>query len=118
MQLTADLSQLPPEVRNAIIKKLAHEDKARYDLGVIEQRRMAKLMGDAPVGAFKADLGPAQFIMSQDQWQRAMQRYGEKIFLDPDFVPWLQRRNEDMRVKQSATRIQTGYTGKGDSRHG
>lgn len=112
MQLTADLSGLAPAVRNQLIKKLAHEDKARYDLGVIEQQRMAKLMKDAPVGAFKQQLGPAQLVMSQDQWQRAMAMYGTNCFQDPDFVPWLLKKNEDMRVRQSATRIQVGYTGK------
>ena len=112
MQLTADLSGLQPDVRQALIRKLQHEDKARFDVGVIEQRRMAQLYQAAPVGAFKEQLGPAQFVMSQDQWQRAMQRYGQNIFQDPDFIPWLQRNNPDMRVKQSATKIQIGYTGR------
>jgi hypothetical protein len=111
MQLTTDLSQLAPDVRNALIRKLRHEDKARYDMGVIEQQRMARLYRNAPTGAFKADLGPAQFVMSEDQWHRAMQKYGQHIFMDPDFVPWLQKHNDDMRVKQSATKIQVGYRG-------
>ena len=111
MQLTADLSQLNPEVRKALIRRLQFEDKAQFDLGVVEQRRMAKLYANAPVGTFKEQLGPAQFIMSQDQWQRAMQRYGQHIFLDPEFVPWLQKKNEDMRVPQRGTKIQVGYVG-------
>lgn len=118
MQITADLTGLKPEVRQQLIKKLAHEDKARYDLGLVEQRRMAQMMSAAPVGAFKRDIGPAQMALSQDQWQRAMAKYGTNCFQDPDFVPWLLKHNEDMRVKQSATRIQVGYTGQNGGRRG
>jgi hypothetical protein len=110
MQLTADLSQLQPEVRNALIRKLSFEDKARHDLGVVEQVRMKRMYDQAGRGLFKDHLGPAQLIMSQDQHQRAMQKYGQFIFMDPDFVPWLLKHNPDMRVKQEGTRIQTGWT--------
>lgn len=110
MQLTADLSGLNPETRQRVVRHLAHEDKARYDLGVIEQRRMAQMYQNLPVGSFKAELGPAQMILSQDQWMRAMQKYGERCWQDPDFTPWLLKKNEDMRVRQSATKIQVGWT--------
>ena len=110
MQLTADLTGLTPAVRQQLIKKLAHEDKARHDLGVIEQRRMAQRYQNLPIGSFKAELGPAQMILSQDQWQRAMQKYGETCWQDPDFTPWLLKRNEDMRVRQTGTKIQVGWT--------
>ena len=114
MQLTADLSQLAPDVRSALVRKLAHEDKARYDLGVIEQRRLAQLYAKLPRGAFKDHIGPAQFVASHDQWHRAMiasDELKERVWQDPDFVPWLLKKNEDMRVRQTGTRIQVGYTG-------
>jgi hypothetical protein len=109
MQLTADLSQVPPDVRNAVIRKLAHEDKARCDLGVLEQRRMKQMHDRAGIGSYKKEIGPAQMILSQDQWQRAMARYGNLIFMDPEFTPWLLKKNEDMRVRDVGTKIQVGY---------
>jgi hypothetical protein len=116
MQLTTDLSLLTPEVRNALVRKLQHADKARYDIGLVEQAQMKQFHDRAGIGSYKQEIGPAQMIMSRDQWQRAMQRYGEKIFMDEQFVPWLLKKNPDMRVKQVGTKIQSGYTGKGDSR--
>lgn len=115
MQLTTDLSQLHPEIRHALIRKLRHEDRARYDLGAVEQVKL-KRATDAAVktGAFN-DVGPMQMVISPDQYQRAMQTFGQHCFMDPDFVPWLLKRNEDMRVKQVGTRIQSGWTP--DSRH-
>ena len=110
MQLTADLSGLDPSTRHALIRKLAHEDKARHDLGVIEQRRMAQMYQNLPIGSFKSEIGPAQMILSQDQWHRAMQKYGETCWQDPDFTPWLLKRNDDMRVRQRGTKIQVGWT--------
>jgi hypothetical protein len=52
-------------------------------------------------------------VLSLDQYQRAMQRYGQHIFMDPDFSKWLLKKNDDMRVTPKATRIQVGYTGGG-----
>lgn len=112
MQLTVNLEGIDPATRHEVIRKLQFEDKARYDLGVIEQRRLAQLYRNLPVGAFKAGIGPAQLVMSPDQWQRAMNasdELRERCFQDPEFVPWLLRHNEDMRVKPLATKIQVGY---------
>lgn len=111
MQLTVDLSQMHPEVRGKIIRKLAHEDKARHDLGVIEQLKMKKLHDAAQIGHYKSELGPARMILSQDQWQRAMQKYGQYIFMDPEFSPWLVKKHPDMAVKDIGTKIQVGYRG-------
>lgn len=110
MILTSDLSGLSPAVRAALVRKLQHADRARYELGVVEQTKR-KRFHDAVVqpGAFN-EVGPAQMIMSQDQHQRAMQKYGQLCFMDADFVKWLLKNNEDMRVKQCGTRIQSGWT--------
>lgn len=110
MQLTTDLSGLHPETRQQLIKRLAHEDAARYALGAVDQIRL-KRYHDAVVktGAFN-EMGPVQMVISQDQYTRAMEKYGPLCFMDPDFVPFLLRKNDDMRVKQAGTRIQSGYT--------
>ena len=113
MQLTSDLSQLDPNVRHALIRRLQHADKARFDLGLVEQRRLKQLHDRAGIGAYKENLGPVEMVLSIDKYQRAMQRYGQHIFMDPDFAKWLLRKNDDMRVKPTATRIQVGYTGGG-----
>lgn len=109
MQLTADLSQLPPETRNALIRKLQHADKASHDLGVVEQTRMKQLYDRGGSDAYKAELGPAQMVLSQDQYQRAMAKYGPLCFMDADFAPWLLKQNEDMRVKYVSKKIQVGF---------
>lgn len=110
MQLTADLSGLSPTVRDSVIRKLQHEDRARYDIGAADQIRLKRYTEKVvKTGAFN-EVGPMQFVMSRDQWQRAMHQYGQMIFMDPDFVPFLLRKNEDMRVKQVGTRIQSGWT--------
>jgi hypothetical protein len=109
MQLTADLSQLAPEVRNGIVRRLQHEDLARHALGLADQARMKRLQDTATIGTYKGEIGPPQIILSQDQWQRAMQRYGQLCMMDPDFVPWLLRKNDDMRVKAIGTRAQVGW---------
>jgi len=111
MELTTDLSQLQPDVRHALIRKLQHEDKARFDLGLVEQSRMKRLHDELPQASYRDDVGPAQMILSQDQWQRAMQFYGTQCFQDPDFAKWLLRNNPDMRVKFVSQKIQVGYTG-------
>lgn len=110
MQFSADLSGLEPQTRQAVIKKLRHEDRARYELGVIEQIRM-KRMYDSVVktGAFN-ECGPATMILSQDQYQRAMAQHGQLCFMDPNFAPWLLKNNDDMRVKSAGTRIQVGWS--------
>ena len=109
MQLTVDLSALSPAARSGIIKGLAHADKARHDLGVLDQVRLKRIYDAAGIGSYKAELGPPQMVLSMDQWHRAMQKYGQLCFMDPDFVPWLLKKNEDMRVKQVGTKVQVGY---------
>lgn len=110
MQLTTDLSGLRPEVRGALIRRLQRDDAARYAVGAADQLRL-KNYHDAVVkaGAFN-ELGPVQMVISRDQYVRAMEKYGPLCFMDPNFVPWLLKRNEDMRVKQAGTRIQSGWT--------
>jgi hypothetical protein len=110
MQLTADLSQLHPEVRQAIIKNVRHEDTAAYALGAIEQAKLKKFYDAIAVPGFsKSDVGPMHFVISQDQAARCRAIYGDLCFMDPDFVKFLKKHHEDMRVREVGTRIQSGY---------
>lgn len=110
MQFTTDLSGLAPEVRQQVIRKLQHSDRARYDVGVANQLRLKKFHDQVvQPGAFN-EVGPMQMVIGSDQYQRALQTYGQLCFMDPDFVPFLLRKHEDMRVKSVGTRIQSGWT--------
>lgn len=110
MQFTVDISRINPAVRHGFVRSLHHEDRARHALGVIEQARLKKLYDSAAVAGFNTNLGRAQMILSDDQWKRAMQQYGQFCFMDPEFTPWLLKKNEDFRVKDVGTRIQSGWT--------
>lgn len=111
MQLTADLSQLHPEVRRGIIQNLQHEDAAQYALGAIEQAKLKKFYDAVAMPGFsKKDVGPLHFIISPDQAARCRAIYGDLCFMDPDFVKWLKKGNEDMRVREVGTKIQSGWT--------
>jgi hypothetical protein len=112
MQLTADLSQLHPEVRRRIVKNVQHEDAAQYALGAVEQAKLKKFYDALAVPGFsKQDIGPLHFVISDDQAARARAAYGELCFMDPDFVTFLKRHHEDMRVREVGTKIQSGYRG-------
>lgn len=113
MQLTADLSQLHPEVRRRIVKNVQHEDAAQYALGAVEQAKLKKFYDAIAVPGFsKKDIGPLHFVISDDQAARARAVYGELCFMDPDFVKFLKKHHEDMRVREVGTRIQSGYSRK------
>jgi len=113
MQFTTDLTGLRPEARNQFLRDVVHEDKARYALGALDQLRLKQRADAITAAGYKGDLR-AQMVMSQDQWARAMNQYGERCWLDPDFVPWLLKNNEDMRVRDCGTKIMVGYTGAAD----
>ena len=112
MQLTTDLSQLHPEVRRRIVKNVQHQDAAQYALGAVEQAKLKKFYDAvATTGFSKTDIGPLNFVISQDQAARCRAIYGDLCFMDPDFVKFLKKHHEDMRVREVGTRIQAGYRG-------
>jgi hypothetical protein len=110
-----DMSGLPPAVRERVIKNLAHEDAAQHALGQIEQVKMKRLMDQIVQPGCFNECGRQVFMISPDQHQRLMHKYGKLCFMDDDFVKWLLKRpvGEDMKVKDVGTRIQSGYTGRG-----
>lgn len=109
MQLTCDLSGLARGTREQFLRDVVHEDKARYALGLVQQTKLKKLADAVTAAKFRSELRP-QMVMSEDQWKRTMNDYGQHCFLDPDFVPWLLKRNEDMRIRDTASKIQVGWT--------
>lgn len=116
MQFSVNLSHVEPEVRQRIVKGLRHEDKARHDLGVIEQLRLKQLHDQYVTPGFNKEIGRTSMIISPGQYQAAMNTYGQMCFADPDFGKFLLKHHAEFRVKDVGTRVQSGYTGKGDSR--
>lgn len=110
MDLTLDLSGLSPETRLAFQRGLQHEDRARYAVGVTEQLRMKQLADREARAGSNRELGPLRMVMSCDQGDRARREFGPLCFADPEFVPWLLKREEVFRVKETGTRIQSGWT--------
>jgi hypothetical protein len=116
MDLTVDLSRLHPAVAQGIIGHLQHEDRARHALGLVEQYRLKRLYDEMAVPGMNTRLGRTTMVRSRDQWIRFMQKYGQLCWADPEFSPFVLKHHPDMRVKDVGERIQSGYTGKGDSR--
>lgn len=121
MDFTVNLNRLEPAVAERVIRSLRHEDAARHALGVLEQRRLKQLHDSLAVAGGLNALGGElrqNMVLSRDQWVRFMQVYGQKCWSDPEFAPWVLKQDQhaDLRVKDTATKIQSGYTGRGDSR--
>lgn len=110
-KLTHDLSRLHPDVARSVIRHLNHEDEARHALGVIEQIRL-KQLHDQMEGNCHTNIGRQMLVVSADQWQRFRDAYGELFWADPDSARFVWKHHEDMRVKDTGTKIQSGYTGK------
>lgn len=117
MQMVVNLGQLPPLVRHQVMTTLHHEDAAAHALGMAEQIELKKLMDDLAQPGFNRELR-SSMILSRGQWLAA-NRLAEQsgtLLSDPDFSKWLFKKHDAMRVKDVGTRIQSGFTGKGDSR--
>ena len=112
MQLTVDLSGVRPDARHQFVKDVVHEDKARYALGLIEQRKLKQHADAIGKAKFAGEFRP-QVVMSADQWKRTMNQYGELCMSDPDFMPWFLKKDEnrDLRVKDPGSKIMVGWRG-------
>jgi hypothetical protein len=110
MDFTTDLSRLEPAVRQRIIKKVRHEDRARHELGLVEQQRLAQL--HQAVGRVNTEVGRQAMVISPDQYVRFMQVYGPLCWADPEFGKWVLKQDQhaDLKVKDVGTRIQSGWT--------
>lgn len=118
MQLSVNLTHLPIETRQSVAKSIRHEDRARHVLGVIEQLKLKKLADQIAVAGFNNDVGRNNMVISPGQYQAAQELYGERCWADPDFAKFILKNHPEFRVKDVGTRIQSGFTGKGDSRRG
>lgn len=111
MQLTVDLTGVSPGARHEFVRGMKFEDRARYALGLIEQRKL-KQQADAFAKAKYQGEFRAQAVMSQDQWKRAMNDYGQMCMMDPDFMPWFLKKDEnaDMLIRDMGSKIMIGWT--------
>lgn len=116
MDFTLNLSGLPPRVAQRIIKTVQHEDAAAYAVGRAEQLRLKKWYDNAATTGMNTDIGRQTMVMSRGQWLMAMRRFGQLCFADPEFAPWLLKKDDVFRVKDVGTRLQSGYTGLGFSK--
>lgn len=119
-EFTLDLTGLHPAVAQGVIRGMHFEDRARYAMGLIEQRRLKQLADKmATAGGFNNDVGRMSMVTSEDQAMRIRRKYGQLCFLDPDFGKWLLTKpeGEDMKVKDVGTRIQTGWTRQLEAAH-
>jgi hypothetical protein len=114
MDFTVDLSGLPPDVANGVIRKIRHDDRARFDLDLIEQQRTKRLMDQVVAPGWNNNIGRQTMQISPGQWAAFMRVYGQHCWADPDFAPWVlkQEQHADFRVKDVGTKIQSGYNGK------
>ena len=113
MEMTVNLSGLHPAVQQSVIKGLHHEDKARHDLGVLEQLKLKRMWDKVMAPGVNNNIGRASSCMSEDQVLQAKRLYGELCFADPEFMPFLLKQHPEFRVRDCGTRIQSGYTGRG-----
>lgn len=112
MQLTCDLSGLPPAVREKVIRNVQHEDAAQFALAQVEQARMAKFVRESAVtGALKEGCGPMTGIIHQGIKNYLAALHGHKtVYQDPDFMKWLQRNHEEFRGMDVRQKIGVGWT--------
>lgn len=119
-EFTLDLTGLHPAVAQGVIRGLHFEDRARYAMGLIEQRRLKQLADKMAVaGGFNNEVGRMSMVTSEDQAFRIRRKYGQLCFLDPDFGKWLLKKpeGEDMKVRDVRTKIQTGWTRELEAAH-
>lgn len=112
MQFTVDLTGLPLDARQRLVKHVVHEDVAQFQLAQIEQAKLKKLYDSIPPLA-RDGVGPLTGIchIGLKNWLAA--KYGHRtVYSDPDFMPWLQKKHDEFRGRDVRTKIMTGWDGK------
>lgn len=114
MDFTVDLSGMPPAVANQVIRKIRHSDRARFELDLLEQRKLKQLHDEVVAPGWNTNIGRQTMCITPGQWAAFMKVYGQKCWADPEFAPWVLKQDQhaDFRVKDVGTRIQSGYTGR------
>lgn len=114
MDFSVDLSQLPPEVANRVIRKIQHADRAQFELERIEQIRTKQWLDRVVVPGWNNQMGRQNMFIMPTQVDAIRRLHGPLCWADPDFAPWVLKQDQhaDFRVRDVGTRIQSGYTGK------
>lgn len=121
MVLTADLSRLAPELREAIVKHLCHEDAARLAIAQTEQAKAAQFYRDVmrPGQNPHQGIGRRHSIIHVGLQQRLAAQYGHATaWQDQDFMKWILKREEAFRVPDVREKISGGWTPASENRHG
>lgn len=112
MHFTADLSQLPLSTRQRVIETLRNDDAAQIALAKVRQAKIAQMYRDAVgPGTTKQGIGPVALAIDPYFVSYFRRMYGDSIFQDENFVQYLKKRGEWFHVRETGTRIQSGYTG-------
>lgn len=112
MHFTADLTHLPLETRRRVVEKLGDQNAAQLALAKVRQAKIAKMYNDAVAPGTTVDgIGPVSLAIDPYFVSYFRIQYGNGIFNDPDFEKYLKKRGEEFRIRETGTRIQSGYTG-------
>lgn len=118
MTFTADISQLPLDVRRRIVAKIGDENAAQLELAKVRQAKIAQLYRSAVgPGTTKDGFGPVSMAIDPYLASLFRRMYGDDILSDPEFIAYLKRNGEWFHVPETGTRIQSGYTGPSKVRH-
>ena len=110
--ITADLTALPRSTREAIRRQLSDEERAKIALARIRQARIAKLYDDAVgPGTTKDGIGPVSMVVDPVLVSYFRRAFGERCFMDPEFVKWIKKEDPSFRVRETGTKVQVGYRG-------
>ena len=111
MQFTVNLSGVSPAVRDRVVKNIVHEDVAQYHLACIEQAKMQQMLDQAYAGTgriieTRPGMGPLTGIMHVGIRNWLAAKYGTKtVYSDPDFMPWIQKKEAAFRGRDGKTKI-------------
>ena len=113
--LPVDLSALPAGVRKRMHEILSDQNAMEIVKAKIRQRQIAQFHHQNRPRAMDG-IGPK--VMAVDPYFVSYWRMkqGADCWDDPDFVKWLAREEEAVRVRAGGTKTQVGYSGPGPAR--
>lgn len=109
--ITHDLSRLPLDTRQRIVKRLQDEDCARRALAEVEQAKVKRFYDDnVSPGTTKSGFGPVSAAIVPYFQGYLRRKYGDTCFQDDDFFKWVLKQEERFRVREVGTKVQVGYS--------